>query len=69
MPVLNGYEATKRIRKLSRSDAKSIPILALTANAFDEDKKDALAAGMNGHIGKPIEMDVLLHKVKKLLHL
>lgn len=69
MPVLNGYEATKRIRKLSRNDAKSIPILALTANAFDEDKKDALAAGMNGHIGKPIEMDVLLHKVKKLLHL
>ena len=69
MPVMDGYEATHEIRNSEKEDAKSIPIIAMTANAFDEDKKDALAAGMNGHIGKPIEMDVLLHKVKKLLHL
>lgn len=67
MPVLNGYEATRRIRDLDREDAKAIPILALTANAFDEDKKDALAAGMNGHISKPIEMSKLMKKIKKLV--
>ena len=67
MPVMNGYEATKMIRELDREDAKTIPILALTANAFDEDKKDALAAGMNGHISKPIEMSKLMKKIKKLV--
>ena len=68
MPVMNGYEASKRIRAHSHPDAASIPILALTANAFDEDKKDALAAGMNGHVAKPIEMPVLIRKIHKLLH-
>lgn len=67
MPVMNGYEATRMIRELDREDAKTIPILALTANAFDEDKKDALAAGMNGHISKPIEMSKLMKKIKKLV--
>ena len=66
MPVMNGYEATKKIRTLNRQDAKRIPILALTANAFDEDKQEALDAGMNGHIAKPIEMKMLMKEVKKL---
>lgn len=66
MPVMNGYEATKKIRKLNRKDAKEIPILALTANAFDEDKKEAIDAGMDGHVAKPIEMKVLMKEVKKL---
>lgn len=69
MPILNGYDATKKIRKSSHKNAKTIPILALTANAFDEDKKDALAAGMNGHISKPIEMPILMKKIRKLLFL
>lgn len=66
MPIMNGYEATKTIRKLNRKDAEETPILALTANAFDEDKKDAIEAGMNGHVAKPIEMNVLMKEVKKL---
>lgn len=67
MPVMNGYEATRKIRALSREDARQIPILALTANAFDEDKKEALAAGMNGHVSKPIDINVLLKQMKRLL--
>lgn len=64
MPVMNGYEATRKIRLLDRSDAKSIPIIAMTANAFTEDVKDALDAGMDAHIAKPIDMDLL----KKTIH-
>ena len=60
MPVMNGYEATKKIRSLDREDAKMIPIIAMTANAFEEDKRDAITAGMNGHIAKPIQVDKLL---------
>lgn len=67
MPVMNGYEATKSIRSLSRKDAKTIPILALTANAFDEDKKEAIASGMNGHVAKPIELNILVNQIQKLL--
>jgi signal transduction histidine kinase/CheY-like chemotaxis protein len=55
MPIMDGYEATKAIRSQSRNDAKSIPILAMTADAFEEDKEKALAAGMNGHISKPLD--------------
>lgn len=60
MPVMNGYEATKRIRKLDNKKLASIPIIATTANAFEEDKKEALRCGMNGHIAKPIEVKALL---------
>lgn len=56
MPVMNGYEAAAGIRSLERSDANTIPIIALTANAFSEDRNKALAAGMNAHVAKPIDM-------------
>ncbi|MEY8427286.1 response regulator [Lachnospiraceae bacterium 46-15] len=60
MPVMDGYEATKQIRALEDSDIADIPIIAMTANAFDEDKKAAMEAGMNGHIAKPIDVSKLL---------
>ncbi|MDE7311499.1 MAG: response regulator [Eubacterium sp.] len=60
MPVMNGYEATRQIRALENPDIASIPIIAMTANAFDEDKKAAMEAGMNGHVAKPIDVDELL---------
>lgn len=59
MPNMNGYDATRAIRNLSNPYALKIPIIAMTANAFEEDKKDALAAGMNGHIAKPIDLSEL----------
>ena len=67
MPVMNGYEAAKTIRSLNREDAKTIPIIAMTANAFEEDKRAAIAAGMNGHIAKPIQVDKLLSTLKTIL--
>ena len=59
MPVMNGYEATKAIRRSSHKLAKTIPIIAMTANAFSEDIQHSLAAGMNAHVSKPVEMKVL----------
>ena len=59
MPTMNGYEAARAIRAASRSDAVRIPIIAITANAFSEDVKMALAAGMNAHIAKPFELRLL----------
>ncbi len=64
MPVMNGYDATRAIRALKREDAGEIPIIAMTANAFAEDEKEALAAGMNIHLAKPIDI-ALLRKVIK----
>ena len=66
MPVMNGYEATRRIRALEREDAASIPIVAMTANAFAEDVKEALNAGMNAHVSKPVDMEVLKRTIKEL---
>ena len=60
MPKMNGYKATQAIRRLTDKDKACIPIVAMTANAFEEDKRDAFAAGMNGHIAKPIQVDKLL---------
>ncbi len=68
MPVMNGYEAVKRIRSLDNKELASLPILAMTANAFEEDKKEALRCGMNGHIAKPIEINILLENLEKLLN-
>lgn len=68
MPVMDGYEASKKIRSLSREDAKTIPIIAMTANAFSEDKIKAEEAGMNEHIAKPINMKLLLRIVSKLVN-
>jgi len=59
MPVMNGYEASRAIRSLKREDAKLIPIIAMTANAFAEDVKDAMDAGMDAHIAKPVDMGLL----------
>ena len=63
MPLLDGYEATREIRSMPRSDAKSIPIVALTANAFKEDIEKAIASGMNAHLSKPIDIQELLNIV------
>ena len=60
MPKMNGYKATQTIRHLPDKDKACIPIIAMTANAFEEDKRDAITAGMNGHIAKPIQVDKLL---------
>ncbi len=59
MPVMNGYDATKAIRQSGHSQAETVPIIAMTANAFSEDVKDALDAGMNAHVAKPIDMEQL----------
>ena len=67
MPVMNGYEATQTIRALSRHDVIRMPILAMTANAFEEDKQAALSAGMNGHIAKPIDVEKLKHMLGDIL--
>ena len=67
MPVMSGYEATKVIRNLENPDLASIPILAMTANAFEEDKQEALKCGMNGHISKPIDIAKLLETLENLL--
>lgn len=67
MPVMNGYDAARNIRKLEREDAGKIPIIAMTANAFMEDVEAAQAAGMNEHIAKPLEFDKLTEILKKWL--
>ena len=67
MPVMNGYEATKTIRKLENKKLSSIPIFAMTANAFEEDKREALNCGMNGHLAKPIDVEKLFNLLKKVL--
>lgn len=67
MPVMNGYEATREIRKCSHPRALTVPIIAMTANAFTEDIQDALESGMNAHIAKPVNMNVLEETVRKAL--
>lgn len=67
MPGMNGYEAARMIRSLDRADAKEIPIIAMTANAFAEDVQAALEAGMNAHVAKPIDMDLLRAALGKVL--
>ena len=67
MPNMNGYKATQEIRHLPDKDKACIPIIAMTANAFEEDKRDAVAAGMNGHIAKPIQVDKLLSILSEVI--
>ena len=67
MPEMDGLEATQRIRALDRKDAKKIPIIALTANAFDEDVQRSLQAGLNAHLSKPVEPDVLFETLENMI--
>ena len=60
MPVMSGLEAARQIRAMSRTDAQTVPIIAMTANAYEEDVSQSLAAGMNAHLAKPIEPQVIL---------
>ena len=65
MPVMDGYEAAKMIRSLDREDAKEIPIIAMTANAFTEDRIKAKAAGMDEHVAKPVDVELLIKVIRK----
>ena len=67
MPEMDGYEAARAIRQLPDREKACIPIIAMTANAFEEDKKDAMAAGMNGHMAKPIQVDQLLSMLAEMI--
>ena len=67
MPVMNGYDATKKIRSLGREDAKVIPIIAMTANAFTEDRIRAKEAGMDEHVAKPVDVELLVKVIHKLV--
>lgn len=67
MPVMNGYEATRRIRSLKNTELSEIPILAMTANAFDEDRRNAEECGMDGFLSKPIIMDEVIKALQQVL--
>lgn len=67
MPVMNGYDAARQIRSCENGDAKSIPILAMSANAFQEDVACSLDAGMNEHLSKPIDMETLFSVIGKYI--
>ena len=67
MPIMDGYEATRTIRALERKDVKSMPIIAMTANALEEDKEAALANGMNAHISKPLDVEVFMEVLRRFL--
>ena len=68
MPEMDGLTATKLIRSMEREDAKSIPIIALTANAFDEDVQRSLQAGLNAHLSKPVQPDALYETLECFIH-
>ena len=67
MPIMDGLEATRRIRALPRADAKTIPIIALTANAFESDIRASMDAGMDAHLAKPTDTDCLYSTLKRLI--
>ena len=67
MPVMDGLEAAKTIRRMARRDAQSVPIIAMTANAFDEDTKKSIESGMNGHLAKPVDIQELLRAIQEVL--
>ncbi len=68
MPIMNGYEATRTIRALPRNDVKTLPIIAMTANALEEDKETALKSGMNAHIAKPLDIEHFIEVLHNFLH-
>ena len=68
MPVMDGLEATKCIRTSGKEDSRKIPIIAMTANAFDEDMKKSIDCGMNGHLSKPIDINKLYKVLQETLH-
>ncbi len=67
MPEMDGLEATRRIRAMDRTDARTVPIIALTANAFDEDVQHSMQAGLNAHLSKPVEPEILFETLESLL--
>ena len=67
MPVMNGYEAARAIRSLGRADAVSVPIIAMTADAFSEDIQKCLECGMNAHVAKPLDVRELLRLLQRLI--
>ena len=67
MPIMDGYEATRAIRALPRRDVRDLPIIAMTANAMEEDKETALKSGMNAHIAKPLDIELFLSILSKYL--
>ena len=67
MPQMNGIKQTQEIRHLPDKDKACIPIIAMTANAFEEDKRDAVAAGMNDHIAKPVDLSILISVIAKYI--
>ena len=67
MPEMDGLEATKAIREMDREDAKKIPVIALTANAFDEDVQRSMQAGLNAHLSKPVEPEILFETLESLI--
>ena len=67
MPEMDGLEATRTIRAINRADAKTIPIIALTANAFDEDVQRSMQAGLNAHLSKPVEPETLYRTLESLI--
>ena len=68
MPVMDGLDATRAIRSLDRADAATIPIIAMTANAFKEDADKCMAAGMNAHLAKPLDMEKVKQTIQEQLH-
>ena len=65
MPIMDGYEATRTIRNMARDDVKTLPIIAMTANALEEDKEAALKNGMNAHLAKPIDVEVFMEVLSR----
>jgi CheY-like chemotaxis protein len=67
MPVMDGLEATRTIRAMEREDCRTIPIIAMSANAFDDDLKKSVECGMNGHLAKPVEIDKMYQMIDEVL--
>lgn len=67
MPVMNGYEAAKQIRSLKNRETASVPIVAMTANAFEEDREKSYEAGMNGYLAKPVSAEALINTIDKIM--